>query len=237
MVGLRSTRIARQKQTFLEDTPGYQENNYQKYQAVKAEFDALNDWPTGEFNPYVKLIHDPQFLNAQYVYAYSVDDAVGNMQTMGEGLIITVGGAGGLPNPDPATAPIHVPFGWAAKDAVRFVKYGVCKDTPDQDVDPDFTSFDLSANQLSNCTLSFLDNQNPAKPVFLQDHEQPPYPSRPPDGLPIPAVNKTMIDCSGNTQFITDTWCHNNFGYTQASRWAAQEGRRLHLRVSASAAS
>jgi hypothetical protein len=26
-----------------------------------------------------------------------------------------------------------------------------------------------------------------------------------------------MIDCSGNTQFITDTWCANIFGYTQAA--------------------
>lgn len=200
----------------LENTPEYQENNYLKYQSVKAEFDALNYWPTGEFNPYVKLIHDPQYLNAQYVYAYSVDDAVGNMQTTGEGLIIAVGGTAGLPNPNPATAPIHVPFGWAATDAVRFVKYGVCTNTPDQDVNPNFTSFDLSANQLSSCTLSFIDNQNPANLYFFKIKNQPPYPSRPPDGQPIPAVNKTMIDCSGNTQFITDTWCANIFGYTQA---------------------
>jgi hypothetical protein len=198
----------------LEDTPGYQENNYSKYQAVKSEFDDLNNWPTGEFNPYVKLIHDPQYLNAQYVYAYSVDDAVGNMQTTGEGLIIAVGGSAGLPNQNPATSPIHVPFGWAATDAVRFVKYGICTSTPDQDVNPNFTNFDLSANQLSDCTLSFLDNQ--ANLYFFKITSQPPYPSRPPDGQPIPAVNKTMIDCSGNPQKINDTWCNNIFGYTQA---------------------
>jgi hypothetical protein len=200
----------------LEDTPGYQENNHLGYQAVKSEFDDLNNWPTGEFNPYVTLIHDPQYLNAQYVYAYSVDDAVGNMQTTGEGLIIAVGGTVGLPNPNPATSPIHVPFGWAATDAVRFVKYGICTATPDQDVNPNFTSFDLSANQLADCTLSFIDNQNPASLYFFKVAKQPPYPSRPPDGQPIPAVNKTMIDCSGNTQFITDTWCENIYAYTQA---------------------
>jgi hypothetical protein len=201
----------------LEDTPGYRENNYLKYQSVKSEFDALNNWPTGEFNPYVKLIHDPQYLNAQYVYAYSVDDAVGNMQTTGEGLIIAVGGSAGLPNPNPATAPIHVPFGWAATDAVRFVKYGVCTRTPDQDVNPNFTSFDLSANQISDCTLSFIDNQNPPSLYYFHITKQPPYPDRPPDNQPIPPVNKTMIDCSGNTQFIADTWCANIFGYTQAA--------------------
>jgi len=201
----------------LEDTPGYQENNYLGYQAVKSEFDDLNNWPTGEFNPYVTLIHDPRYLNAQYVYAYSVDDAVGNMQTTGEGLIIAVGGSAGLPSQNPATSPIHVPFGWAATDAVRFVKYGICTNTPDQDVNPNFTNFDLSANQLSDCTLSFMDNQNPASLYYFKITKQPPYPSRPPDGQPIPAVNKTMIDCSGNTQFVADTWCQNIFGYTQAA--------------------
>jgi hypothetical protein len=199
----------------LEDTPGYGENNHLQYQAVKAEFDDLNNWPTGEFNPYVKLIHDPQYLNAQYVYAYSVDNAVGNMQTRGEGLIIAVEGTGGLPNP--ATPPIHVPFGWAATDAVRFVKYGVCTSTPDQDVNPNFTSFDLSTNQLSDCTLSFVDNRKPPSLYQFKITKQPPYPSRPPDGQPIPDANKTMIDCSGNSQFITDTWCANIFGYTQAA--------------------
>lgn len=201
----------------LEDTPGYQDNNYAGYQKVKAEFDELNNWPTGEFNPYVQLIHDPRYLNTQYAYAYSVDDAVGNMQTTGDGLIIAVGGTRGLPNPNPATSPIHVPFGWAASNAVRFVKYGVCTDTPDQDVNPNFTSFDLSANQLSTCTLSFIDNQTPPGLYYFRIKTQPPFPSRPPDGQPIPDVNKTMIDCTGNTQFVTDTWCRNIFGYTQSS--------------------
>lgn len=201
----------------LEDTPGYQENNHLGYQSAKSEFDALNYWPTGEFNPYVELIHGVEYLNAKYVYAYSVDDAVGNMQTRGEGLIIAVGGITGLPNPDPATSPIHVSFGYAPDDVVRLVKYGVCTDTPDQDVNPNFASYDLSANQLSSCTLSFLDNQNPAQTYRFKVTKEPPYPSRPPDGQPIPADNKTMIDCSGNTEFITTTWCDNIFGYTQGA--------------------
>jgi hypothetical protein len=198
----------------LEDTPGYQENNNFQYQSVKSDFDSLNKM--GEFNPYVKLIHDPEYLNAQYVYAYSVDDAVGNMQTKGEGLIIAIGGTNGLPNSNPATSPIHVSFGYGPNDAVKFVKYGACTDTPDQDVNPNFASFDLSANQLSNCTLSFLDNQNPPSQYFFKITKQPPYPSRPPDGQPIPAENKTMIDCSGNAPSIVTTWCENIFGFTEA---------------------
>ena len=199
----------------LEDTPGYADNNYAGYESVKSEFDDLNY--SGDFNPYVKLIHDPQYLNAKYVYAYSVDDAVGNMQTSGEGMIIAVGGSAGLPNVNPATSPIHIPFGYAATDKVRFVKYGVCTETPDQDVNPHFTSFDLSATQISDCTLSFVDNQEPAGIYFFKIKNQPPYPARPPDGQPVRDANKTMIDCSGNTLFITQTWCANIYGYTQGA--------------------
>jgi hypothetical protein len=198
----------------LENTPGYKENNSLRYQEVKTDFDALQYWPTGEFDPYVDLIHGKDYLNAEFVYAYSVDDTVGNMQTTGEGLIIAVGGKGGLPNPEPATAPIHVPFGYSARDKVRFVQYGICTDSPNRKVNPDFTSFDLSTNQLSDCTLSFVDNQNPPQKYFFKITGPPPYPGRPPDNQPIPDINKTMIDCSLNSQVITNTWCKNIFGYT-----------------------
>jgi len=204
------TANCRADTNLLEDTPGYQENNFSGYQSVKSEFDALNYWPTGEFNPYVVLIHGAEYLDAKYVYAYSVDDAVGNMQTTGEGLIIAVGGTDGLPNPNPATSPIHVSFGFSPKDAVRFVKYGVCTDTPNQDVNPNFASFDVSTNQIATCALSFIDNQNTL--YFFKITKQPPYPSRPPSGQPIPDNNKTMIDCSGN---VTDSWCPNIYGYTE----------------------
>src|SRR5262249_2385803 len=89
------------------------------YAAVKREFDQLHYWfndfretsdygqwtnnalpDFGQFNPYVPLIHgSPPFMNAPYTYAYSVDDAFGNMQTDGVGLIIAVGGPGGLQTP------------------------------------------------------------------------------------------------------------------------------------------
>ena len=216
MPGLRSMQIAPPTRTFFEDTPGYAENNYAGYQSVKAEFDDLNY--SSDFNPYVKLIHDPQYLDAKYVYAYSVDDAVGNMQTSGQGLIIAVGGAAGLPNSSPATSPIHIPFGFAATDAVRFVKYGVCTDTPDRDVNPNFTSFDLSATQISDCTLSFTDNNKDHPGLYrFKITEQPPYPPLPPDGQLPTDDNKKMIDCSGNTDVIARTWCVNIFGYTQGA--------------------
>lgn len=47
------------------------------------------------FNPYVKLIHDDLKMNA---YGFSVDDAVGFMSELGDGLIFAVGGPRGLEN-------------------------------------------------------------------------------------------------------------------------------------------
>jgi len=104
----------------LEQTPGYKPgtpgyikgNPRHDYEAAKAEFDQLHYWfhdfritgdygqwdngalpDYGQFNPYVPLIHgNTPFMNAPYMYAYSVDDAFGNMQTDGTGLIILVGG-------------------------------------------------------------------------------------------------------------------------------------------------
>jgi hypothetical protein len=91
----------------------------------------------GRFNPYGVLIHAADYINAPYVYAYSVDDAVGNMQVAGDGLIVAVGGVNGLPNPNHATPFINVSFGFAATDRVRFTKYGICKGKTDQNVNPD----------------------------------------------------------------------------------------------------
>ena len=47
------------------------------------------------FNPYVKLIHDDLGMSA---YGFSVDDAVGFMSELGNGLVFTVGGVQGLEN-------------------------------------------------------------------------------------------------------------------------------------------
>ena len=56
---------------------------------------AVKSDPKLMFNPYVGLIHDDLQMNA---YAFSVDDAVGFMSELGDGLIFTVGGPNGLEN-------------------------------------------------------------------------------------------------------------------------------------------
>ncbi|WP_051237583.1 hypothetical protein [Ottowia thiooxydans] len=86
--------------------------------------------PKLTFNPYVKLIHDGLQMNA---YGFSVDDAVGFMSELGDGLVFTVGGPRGLENQkqfndaDGFSVAIGVPAildGRANKPLIK--KYGVC---------------------------------------------------------------------------------------------------------------
>lgn len=83
-----------------------------------------------DFNPYTQLIHQTLKMN---VYAYSVDDAVGNINTIGDGIVIDIGGESGLSNPEqydpqkittvnPGT-PLSGPY---------FTKFGVCSATATQ---------------------------------------------------------------------------------------------------------
>ena len=92
------------------------------------------------FNPYVQLIHDDLEMNA---YAFSVDDAVGFMSELGDGLIFTVGGVEGLENPrqfnyaDGFTLAMGVPESMVDRVNTPLIKkYGVCALNQDA-TDPD----------------------------------------------------------------------------------------------------
>jgi hypothetical protein len=227
----------------LENTPGYftccNEDGsriYAKYQAVKEEFDALQYWPAevgentlkGRFNPYGVLIHGADYIDAPYVYAYSVDDAVGNMQVTGDGLILAVGGVNGLPNPNHATPFINVSFGYAATDHFQFTKYGICKTTPDTAVNPDFPSFVISSTNVNACPLSWVDNSSAGYTFKLKYQPVPPMPPAPQtppwvicnpgDTTCATALNpaaRAPIDCSGNTTTKATNWCKGTvFAYT-----------------------
>jgi hypothetical protein len=79
------------------------------------------------FNPYVQLLHGKEFLG-MHGYAFSIDDAVGNMQESGNGLIITVGGDQGLENTnayDPQAA-IIVTMGSPQAGRPTWKKYDAC---------------------------------------------------------------------------------------------------------------
>ncbi|MFO8702900.1 hypothetical protein SC603_12505 [Legionella pneumophila serogroup 2] len=91
------------------------------------------------FNPYVQLIHDKNYLSMD-AYGFSVDDAVGFMSELGDGLIFTVGGTQGLENQqqfnyaDGFSVAIGVPQSMVDKVNTPLIKkYGVC--VLDQEID------------------------------------------------------------------------------------------------------
>jgi hypothetical protein len=200
------------KLNLLEQTEGYSADDFKEYHRVKGMFDDLQLAKEGKFDPYVLLIHDKKYLNAKNVYAYSVDDALGNMQVDGSGLIIAVGGKERLPNPDEATPPVHVSFGYAKSDKVKYKKYRICNTGKQRDVNPDFASFDISINNIKNCVLSLWDTNKPGRVYRFKITQQPPFPP----GPGYDAKTKKMVDCSPTKDEAALNTCKNNaFGYTR----------------------
>lgn len=213
----------------LYQTPGYDDPTKPlNYEVVKAQFDELQYWVNvlqgnyGKFDPYVALIHGPDYLNAPYTYAYSVDDAVGNMQTDGTGLVIAVGGPENLPNPDHATPNVNFPFGYMSSydGGIHFAKYGRCKTTPDTPTVSYFTSFAVpegiggTPSSILNCTNSMLDSRGRIY-LFKLKGLPPGFPTNP---FPTPEerrmVNSQFIDCTGDTGQVLN-WCQDIYPYRQ----------------------
>jgi hypothetical protein len=228
----------------LEQTPNYTDAQYAN---IKGEYDQLQYWfnfpmtgdygqwsdstkpDYGQFDPYVALVHGEEYMSAPYTYAYSVDDAVGNMQTDGTGLIIAVGGPQNLPNPKHVTPEVQFTFGYESPYAggITFNQYGRCITAPNTDTVSYYTSFvvpqgvDGSANSVENCQITLLDSKNRSytfklkgsptdfpKPVEGQENW--------PDAQQIAAINQQFIDCSGNTnQDVLLSWCQLIFTYQQ----------------------
>jgi hypothetical protein len=144
------------------------------------------------FNPYVSLIHSPTYLDMN-AYAYSIDDAVGNMNVLGNGVIIAVGGAHGLPNPnpfDPAKV-ANVNLGSPAMGTPTWVSYGICTATP--------------TNQLPQNTLGFqIFSVNYPCEISLEDSDGKLYHFTVLQSPPFVGGDKaTYIQCQPG-----DTWCN-----------------------------
>jgi hypothetical protein len=205
----------------LQHTPGYADpTKPQNYQKIKNEFDQLQYWldvlegKYGAFHPYVSLIHGPTYVNAPYTYAYSVDDAVGNMQTDGTGLIIAVGGTQNLPNPDHATANVNFNFAYKSlSNGNFFTKYGRCKATPTTDTNPNFSSFAVPVGvtkKVSDCLITFLDNLGRKYQFQISDEHLPDTWPWFHDGIDTdPAAHEPVADsCSKNTDpIVRRQWC------------------------------
>lgn len=190
----------------LWQTPGYNDPTKapHDYSTVKREFDDLQYWfnyhlddgdtqpgdygqwttPSapnyGVFDPYVALVHGKEFMNAPYTYAYSVDDAVGNYQADGTGLVVAVGGPRGLPNPDHVTREVQFTFGYRtaitsgpfAGLTITMDAYSRCNTDPENSV-PSFTTFvvpeglaggnnvgdPIPPNSVRNCPIALRDSQ------------------------------------------------------------------------------
>jgi hypothetical protein len=220
----------------LENTPGYAANDFALYGKVKLEFDNLNygkysDAPYA-FNPWVQFIHGdaiiPDQLGMPGVYAYSVDDAVGNLNVEAQGYIVDIGSTKHLENQTPAAPPINISFGYSKNDKARFVNYGVCGNDPSQQkpVNSANAQFIISATDPKNCPVYFTDNKDPTQIYTFTVTTPPPFTIIPTadvnkvpslavwssgSGSPTKYNTTSVIDCSGNTGVVpsqsSKAWC------------------------------
>jgi hypothetical protein len=243
----------RPKDNLLENTPGYKENDYEKYGKVKTEFDNLNyggpsgAWPSPGapyvFNPWVEFIHgvppgtaNPKlgYLGMPGVYAYSVDDAVGNLNVNATGYIVDIADTTHLENQTPAGPPINISLGYAYNAPVRFLSYSVCGPNKNKPVNPAFPSFIISAINPQTCPVWLQDNKGTNYTFTIEPTSKPPnslFTLIPTSavkagqagwstGFGFPAAGKNnptayntagIIDCSGNPSTtppsIAQLWC------------------------------
>jgi hypothetical protein len=165
----------------LENTPGYADNGYEKYAKVKLEFDNLQYGAHSDaayaFNPWVQFLHGTKYLNIPGVYAYSVDDAVGNIQAEAQGFIIDIGSLQHLENKLPAAPPINISLGYSPTDSVKFASYSVCLNDParTKPVNPLNPAFIINANAPQNCPVYLTDNKPTPQTYTFTVTKPPPF--------------------------------------------------------------
>jgi hypothetical protein len=203
----------------LYNTPGYYKPgpppDTKGYQVVKNVFDELQynykteTDKTRVFDPYVDLIHGANYLNAQYAYAFSVDDGVGNLQVDGAtGFYIAVGTGAGMPNTEPLGQLVNVTFGpRGPKDTVWFTKFGVCTSNPDTVVNPSYTTVVVSSLKLTSCPMVLKDNTGSLYYFGVKKAPDPDYPVQPKN-----VSGPGFVDCSKNTDAHILGWCNAIFG-------------------------
>jgi hypothetical protein len=170
----------------LENTPHYPDNKYDLYAKVKLEFDKLNygtytDTPSYAFNPWVQFIHGSGLQSDQLgmpgVYAYSVDDAVGNLNVAATGYIVDIEGVANLENDTPAGPPLNIQLGFG-EQGPNFVTYRVaCKpNSPAREVNPANPQFIVNALNPEKCPVYLTDNKNPPQTYTFKVTSPPPQP-------------------------------------------------------------
>jgi hypothetical protein len=203
----------------LGSTPSYTQVQFDYVHYLQYNFNkAIRVKP---FNPYVQLVHDDAYADANS-YAFSIDDAAGFQSKDGEGLIIAVGGSNGLPNPNriPLDPDFTKDFEMILGDSIGahaapWAKYGVCKDTADQDfpplppnarVDTPHLVVDTEKNHIDRipCTITVQDADNNIYQFTVKK------PVHPPDSWPaFQAMGRNHHDPNILTCNPGNTWCNN----------------------------
>jgi hypothetical protein len=162
------------------------------------------------FNPFVDLVHNQLKANG---YAFSVDDAISFENHPGQGLIIAIGGATGLPNPLPVVPPPNytVDFSVSLGDSIaqhrpRWKSFGVCKEVADTDFPPlppnptvDNPQIIVDSADISPtnpCTITVTDANN--RVYQFRVDKKVPWPTHNP-----PGVDPGVLTC----RYRNDGWC------------------------------
>lgn len=168
-----------------------------------------------KFNPYVQLIHGEEFIHMD-AYAFSIDDAVGFMQELGTGLVISVGGSQGLENPYPYNPKkaIIVSMGINPKlyPNLTWKSYGAC---PESQQDECIPNMQLPKNATGFKLGTINPNDFPLK-VVIEDYNSTNKKSRhyefiinaAPDesnGFLLPETSISKATCKS-----PGTWCDGN---------------------------
>ena len=164
------------------------------------------------------------------VYAYSVDDAVGNLNVYATGYIVDIGSTKNLENDKPAGPPIAISLGYAITDAVRFDTYSVCGPNKNKKVNPADPVFIISAIKPENCDVWLTDNKGTnytftvkptvTKPPLFTEIPTAAVKQNPSEarwstgkGYPESGNNPTpydtvgIIDCHENLTNLSKLWC------------------------------
>jgi len=146
------------------------------------------------FNPYAAFIHGGDYLKMHAAYAFSIDDAVGNMNEDGEGIIVAVGGDHGLINKteyNPKTT-IEIGLGQPAANDPVWTKYGICTPEADQYLSSGSTLIKVGGQAQFPCKITLEDSNNSVYQFTIKH------------GVPLSGSNSDNVDCSASNN---KTWC------------------------------
>lgn len=188
---------------------------YRPYAKAKREFDQLNYGKLkklrGKYefdvNPWVRLIHDDKYLGIDMAYAYSVDDAMGNIQAEGAGMVVDIASNAHLPNKDKATPPIQITAPYANDSTlpkINFKTYSLCGGKP-KTLNKLFSTFVLNASNTNKCDIDLMDSKNQkytfrlGRPPFNTNTKKVNWPIFDEPASWDYQTTAAMIDCTQNT--------------------------------------